>query len=91
MSLNESMSDKERAELAVWDYPVSDKHTKLWLTMKDFDKPRTLDEGIEWVKKTTTTPSGDKEGFALIGKASFCLNSVSIILINQFDYKYCNV
>ncbi|XP_055341715.1 ionotropic receptor 25a-like [Paramacrobiotus metropolitanus] len=67
MSLNESMSDKERAELAVWDYPVSDKYTKLWLTMKDFDKPKTYEEGVDWVKATKVLPSGEKDGFALIG------------------------
>ncbi|GAU96059.1 hypothetical protein RvY_07557-2 [Ramazzottius varieornatus] len=70
MSLNESMSEKERAELAVWDYPVSDKYTKLWLTMKDFPRPKTTEEGIEWVKATNTTESGEKDGFALIGDAA---------------------
>lgn len=31
MSLNESMSTMERAKLAVWDYPVSDKYTNVSL------------------------------------------------------------
>ena len=30
MSLNDSLSDLERSKLAVWDYPVSDKYTKMW-------------------------------------------------------------
>lgn len=30
MSLNESMTPKERSRLAVWDYPVSDKFTNMW-------------------------------------------------------------
>ncbi|VDM74436.1 unnamed protein product [Strongylus vulgaris] len=30
MSLNETMSPRERARLAVWDYPVSDKFTNMW-------------------------------------------------------------
>lgn len=30
MSLNESLTYIERAKLAVWDYPVSDKYTKMW-------------------------------------------------------------
>ncbi|OQV18207.1 Glutamate receptor ionotropic, kainate 3 [Hypsibius exemplaris] len=70
MSLNESMSDKERAELAVWDYPVSDKYTKLWLTMKDFMRPKTTEEGVQWVKNTNTTTNGEKDGFALIGDSA---------------------
>ncbi|RCN39163.1 hypothetical protein ANCCAN_14919 [Ancylostoma caninum] len=32
MSLNESMSPRDRARLAVWDYPVSDKFTNMWRT-----------------------------------------------------------
>ena len=33
MSLNDSLSVYERAQLAVWDYPVSDRYTKMWQTM----------------------------------------------------------
>ena len=29
MSLNDSLSELERSKLAVWDYPVSDKYTKV--------------------------------------------------------------
>ncbi len=35
MSLNDSMSNYERAQLAVWDYPVSDKYTKMWQSMQE--------------------------------------------------------
>lgn len=34
MSLNDSLSPVERSKLAVWDYPVSDKYTKMWQAMK---------------------------------------------------------
>lgn len=34
MSLNDSMSEVERSKLAVWDYPVSDKYTKIWQSMQ---------------------------------------------------------
>jgi ionotropic glutamate receptor len=34
MSLNDSMDTKERAKLAVWDYPVSDKYTNIWRFMQ---------------------------------------------------------
>ena len=31
MSLNDSLNELERSKLAVWDYPVSDKYTKVSL------------------------------------------------------------
>ena len=34
MSLNDSMTEVERSKLAVWDYPVSDKYTKIWQSMQ---------------------------------------------------------
>ena len=37
MSLNDSMSEIERSKLAVWDYPVSDKYTKLWQSMRVYN------------------------------------------------------
>ena len=29
MSLDDSLTELERSKLAVWDYPVSDKYTKV--------------------------------------------------------------
>ena len=29
MSLDDSMSDYDRAQLAVWDYPIDDTYTKV--------------------------------------------------------------
>ena len=34
MSLNDSMTELDRSKLAVWDYPVSDKYTKIWQSMQ---------------------------------------------------------
>ena len=34
MSLNDTMTELERSKLAVWDYPVSDKYTKIWQSMQ---------------------------------------------------------
>lgn len=39
MSLNDSLSEDERAKLAVWDYPVSDRYTKIASQMSESDKP----------------------------------------------------
>jgi hypothetical protein len=35
MSLNDSLSELERSKLAVWDYPVSDKYTKVQRVFND--------------------------------------------------------
>ncbi|XP_060066493.1 LOW QUALITY PROTEIN: ionotropic receptor 25a-like [Ylistrum balloti] len=49
MSLNDSLDAVERAKLAVWDYPVSNKYTKLWETMKGHGFSDTLEGSIDQV------------------------------------------
>jgi ionotropic glutamate receptor len=66
MSLNDSLSDIERAKLAVWDYPVSDKYTKIWQAMKEAKFPNTLEEAVERVRKSKSS----SEGFAYVGKTN---------------------
>ncbi len=69
MSLNDSLSKVDRAKLAVWDYPVSDKYTKIWQSMKEGGFPQTFDEALARVR---ASPSSS-EGFAYIGTHSFTL------------------
>lgn len=64
MSLDDSLNETERAKLAVWDYPVSDKYTKIWWTMQETGLPKTFEEGIEKVLAS----KGPQDGFAFIGK-----------------------
>jgi ionotropic glutamate receptor len=64
MSLNDSLSDVERAKLAVWDYPVSDKYTKIFQTMQDTGFPKDIEEALARVRKDGPTE------FAFIGDAS---------------------
>ena len=66
MSLNDSMSPVERAKLAVWDYPVSDKYTKMWQSMQEAGLPSSLAGSVERVRKSTSS----SEGFAYIGESS---------------------
>lgn len=66
MSLNDSLSDVERAKLAVWDYPVSDKYTKMWQAMKESGLPNTLDEAVARVRASKSS----SEGFAFLGDAT---------------------
>ncbi|XP_058796217.1 ionotropic receptor 25a-like isoform X2 [Phymastichus coffea] len=64
MSLNDSLSDVERSKLAVWDYPVSDKYTKIFQTMHDTGFPKSHDEALERVRKA------EPSEFAYIGDAT---------------------
>lgn len=77
MSLNDSLSEVERAKLAVWDYPVSDKYTKMWQAMKEAKLPNTLEEAIERVKSSKSS----SEGFAYLGNVNI-KNSSKIIVTN---------
>ena len=51
MALNDSMSEYERAKLAVWDYPISDKYTKMWQSMQKSGLPHTFDEAVSLILK----------------------------------------
>jgi len=64
MSLNDSLSEVERSKLAVWDYPVSDKYTKIWQAMVEAKFPNTLEEAVERVRASKSS----SEGFAYVGK-----------------------
>ncbi|XP_046977759.1 ionotropic receptor 25a [Vanessa cardui] len=66
MSLNDSLSDVERAKLAVWDYPVSDKYSKMWQAMKEAGLPNSIEEAIERVRASKSS----SEGFAWLGDAT---------------------
>ncbi|XP_031337563.1 ionotropic receptor 25a-like [Photinus pyralis] len=66
MSLNDSMSDAERSKLSVWEYPISDRYTKMWQTMQDSRLLKTLDEAVAKVRTSRT----QNEGYAYIGDAS---------------------
>ncbi|XP_043206928.1 ionotropic receptor 25a-like [Amphibalanus amphitrite] len=66
MSLNDSMTEVERAKLAVWDYPVSDRYTKMWGAMQEAGLPTSFDEAVE---RVLASPSSS-EGFAYLGDAT---------------------
>jgi hypothetical protein len=49
MSLNDSLSELERSKLAVWDYPVSDKYTKVQRVLNDLQRTRLSRRCIIWL------------------------------------------
>ena len=55
MSLNDSTDEYERSRLAVWDYPVSDKYTKMWQSMQEAKLPASLDEAVERVRNSKSS------------------------------------
>lgn len=65
MSLNDSLTPVERSKLAVWDYPVSDKYTKMWQAMQEAGLPNTLEEAVGRVRNSTSS-----SGFAFLGDAT---------------------
>uniref|UniRef100_A0ABM1IVT1 Glutamate receptor ionotropic, kainate 2 n=1 Tax=Polistes dominula TaxID=743375 RepID=A0ABM1IVT1_POLDO len=65
MSLNDSLTEVERAKLAVWEYPVSDKYTKMFQAMKEANFPATVDEAIRRVLRLDSNNE-----FAYIADAS---------------------
>ncbi|XP_057341195.1 ionotropic receptor 25a [Microplitis mediator] len=68
MSLDDSMSEIERAKLAVWDYPVSDKFTKMFQQMQEAGFPKNREEAIGRVRKEI--PAYNNTDFAFIGDAT---------------------
>ena len=66
MSLDNTISEYDRAKLAVWDYPVSDKYTKMWQNMQNTGLYKNMTEALEMVRKSPTK----KQGNALIVDAT---------------------
>ena len=64
MSLNDSLTEDERANLAVWDYPVSDRYTKISAQMSEAQKPKTVMSAIEKVRDS----KDHQTGFAVLGR-----------------------
>lgn len=65
ISMNDSLNIYERSELAVWEYPLSTKYTKIWDMMNSTNFPVNLEEARQWVQNST--PSS---GYAFIGDAT---------------------
>lgn len=78
MSLNDSLNSFERSKLAVWDYPVSDKFTKIWQAMQEAGLPNSLEEAIERVRNSSTG-----NGFAFVDDAT----DIRYIEMNSCDFQ----
>lgn len=85
MSLNDSMSDYDRSQLAVWDYPVSDKYTKMWQAMQENTPPLTFEEAVVRVRGKEEVNAQD--GFAFLGMrlTHDCRNNSQRFSIKKYE------
>ena len=74
LSLDDTISDYERAKLAVWDYPVTDKYTKIWDGMQEATLPLNFEEALERVRHSPSQSAG----FALIGEIIVIVSLASL-------------
>ncbi|OXU22413.1 hypothetical protein TSAR_004219 [Trichomalopsis sarcophagae] len=63
MTLNDSLSPYERAQLAVWEYPLSDKFIKIYSAISHYGMVASLQDGLDKFNSTDSR-------FALITEAS---------------------
>lgn len=56
----------ERNTFAVWEYPISEKYSRLWKSMKKAGLPLSVDEAVERVLASRSP----MEGFAYIGASN---------------------
>lgn len=75
LSLNDSLTEDERASIAVWNYPVTDRYTKIWAQMQEAMLPKDYEFAVKRVQQKTEK---DAKPFALIS------NNYLILFINQF-------
>lgn len=51
--------------LAVWDYPVSDRATKIWAQMVEAKFPKGYQQAVHWVRSKSKVNA--REGYAIVG------------------------
>lgn len=64
LSLNDDLEEEERAQLAVWDYPISDRFTKIWAAMTEANAYMGYNDAIF---KVRASRHDGREGNALVG------------------------
>jgi len=54
--------------MAVWEYPVSDKYTKMWEAMMENKPPKNFIDAVERVRGNEKNNSKEIDAFAFLGK-----------------------
>ena len=52
MFMNDSITDKEQAEMAIWDYPIDDKYIQMYKQMQNIEMSKTLEDAVERVRRS---------------------------------------
>ena len=86
--LDDTISERDRVKLVTWDYPVTDKYSKLWDRMQETTLPQSFEEGIERIRHSPSQTAG----FAMIGEllitVSFSLPRQSLLPADATDIRY---
>lgn len=85
MSIDGDISEYERSKLAVWDYPVSDKWTRLYENMKGTIFPMDFEEAVN--KVLGNTGEVDEDGEEKEPENTFALLGEMIIIILTYQTK----
>ena len=70
MSLDDKITEFQRSMLAVWDYPVTDKWTRMWQAIGGASAPMSMEEALVRVRR-------EDEEFALLGERIFINSHIS--------------
>ena len=48
--LDDSISDRDRKDHVVWDFPLTDKYSKIWDVMLQNSLPQNFEEALERIR-----------------------------------------
>ena len=79
LTLDDTITEYQRSQLAVWDYPITDKFTKMWKKIEEEHVepmlPNNMEEALERIhnpveeeEEVEDDKKKKKGGFALIGE-----------------------
>ncbi|XP_044765576.1 ionotropic receptor 25a-like [Coccinella septempunctata] len=68
MTFQEANTQMELSQYSVWTYPISGRYTSIWTSMMAAGLPRTMDEVLARIRKSTSPT----DGFVFIGDATDC-------------------
>lgn len=78
MALDENTPEAKRSDYAVWDYPLEDKFTKMYLAMEDTGFVRSVEEAVKMVREANRTYE-----FAFIAEAI----TVKYLMLTNCDFR----
>ncbi|XP_045482048.1 ionotropic receptor 25a-like [Harmonia axyridis] len=68
MTFDGDHNEKAKSKYSVWSYPVSNKYNDIWNSMQSAGFPKTMDEVLERIRRSTSSA----DGFVFLGDATDC-------------------